>query len=162
MTRLPEAFLPLHDSDVKRLTKLDAYKPGFGRMSITGWSYHLGTFPGLSVFAEAGNRMGTARRCNLARLFLILRQDLQRPVIYQPEGVQILTRVSESVLFNCHFPHPFELAPKTPDVLPHSHLANHFSKAIEEIEQIIKGRLYVALILPGDFIKELKRAGLLK
>jgi hypothetical protein len=54
-------------------------------------------------FAEVGNRMGTARRCNLARLFLTLRgrqHDLKLLVRSNPEGVQILIRVRDPVLFH--------------------------------------------------------------
>jgi hypothetical protein len=56
----------------------------------------------MQVFAEVGNRMGIARRCNLARLFLTLqnRQSGLRPLVKSNfEGVQILIRVSNSVLF---------------------------------------------------------------
>ena len=162
MTRLPEPFLPLHDSDVKRLTRLDAFETVLVKYIEVERYKRRPSYPGLRVFAEAGNRMGTARRCSLARLFLTLRQDLQLPVTSHPEGVQILTRVSESVLFNCHFPHPSEFTLKTPDVLPHSRLADHFSNAIEEIKPLIKSDFGTALMLPDDSIEELKRAGLLK
>jgi len=57
----------------------------------------------ISAIADAGNRMGTARRCNLARLFLILLVwpgKMYELVVPNPEGVQILIRVSDSVLFH--------------------------------------------------------------
>ena len=55
----------------------------------------------ISAIADAGNRMGTARRCNLARLFLTLHGwQGYGLVVSNPEGVQILIRVSDSVLFH--------------------------------------------------------------
>ncbi len=54
------------------------------------------SYPGLSVFAKAGNRMGTARRCNLARLFFTIRKRQDRDdtlTLRRPEGFQILSRV---------------------------------------------------------------------
>ena len=86
MTRLPEEFLPLSDSEIKKLIKLDS-----------GRAYAM-----VCVLAKAGNRMGTSRRCNLAKLFLTLRkhqEGLQPLVMSHPEGVQMVTRVSESMLF---------------------------------------------------------------
>ena len=59
-------------------------------------------YPVTRVFGRAGNRMGTARRYALARLFLTLgshEKELQPLVTSRPEGFQILTRVSEPVLF---------------------------------------------------------------
>jgi len=55
------------------------------------------------ILAKACTRMGTARRCNVARLFLTLQHyehNLGHSMVYHPEGVQIVTRVSESVLFH--------------------------------------------------------------
>jgi hypothetical protein len=55
----------------------------------------------MDAFAIIGNRMGEARRCNLARLFLTLRvrqTDLESSVTSNSEGVQILIRVREFVL----------------------------------------------------------------
>jgi len=57
----------------------------------------------VNILAKAGNRMGTARRCNLARLICTLRHQNKHwwsPIMSQPEGIQILTRVSDSVLFH--------------------------------------------------------------
>ena len=85
MTRLPEPFLPLHDLDIKRLAKLDPTR------------LHAAT----GVFAKAGNRMGIARRYSLARLFLTIRRhqyNMEEFTTLFPVVVQILTRVSESVL----------------------------------------------------------------
>ncbi len=101
LTRLPEPFLPLHDSDIKRLAKLDVVErrtiPIEAAMGRSFSSIY--TYPGHIVFAKAGNRMGTARRCNLARLFSTLRRHQVRLDSFRPEGAQILTRVSESALF---------------------------------------------------------------
>jgi len=57
----------------------------------------------LRAFAEVGNKMGTARRCNLAKLFFTLQSRQLRVddlVKSNPEGFQILIRVSEPVLFH--------------------------------------------------------------
>jgi hypothetical protein len=70
--------------------------------SLTKWDI-LPVYPVTRVFSKATNRMGVARRCAVARLFLTLQRhqpDLSLLVNSQPEGVQILTRVSEFVLFN--------------------------------------------------------------
>ena len=59
-------------------------------------------YPVTRVFGKAGNRMGPARRYTLARLFLTLgshQEELPPLVASHPEGFQILTRVSEPVLF---------------------------------------------------------------
>lgn len=95
--RLPEPFLPLHDSDIKDLIKMDSTI-----RSQTKWDI-VPRYPVTRVFGRAGNRMGAARRYTLARVFLTLQkhqQDLSPLVNSQPEGVQILTRVSEFVLFH--------------------------------------------------------------
>ena len=112
LTRLPEPFLPLHDSDVKRLAKLDvierrtiATEPSMGRAFSS-----IYTYPGHIIFAKAGNRMGTARRCNFAKLLSTLGRHQTRFDSFRPEGAQILTRVSESVLFKYHFAHPSKFA----------------------------------------------------
>ena len=81
-TRLPTPFLPLQDAEIKGLAKL---------------TYQWPPTEGIKILAKAGNRMGTARRCNLAR-FISTHQIRQSPVTDQPDGIQILTRVSESVL----------------------------------------------------------------
>jgi len=57
----------------------------------------------MSAIADTGNRMGTARRCNLARLFLVLQVQPgggYELVKSNLEGVQILIRVSDSLLFH--------------------------------------------------------------
>ena len=148
MTRLPEPFLPLNDSDIKRLAKLDIDH----------------TYAVRRVFTKASNRMGTARRCDLARLFLTLRNHQQglRPLVNShPEGVQIITRVSESVLFHEHFLTHLNSPAKIPDLLPHSRLADHFDTAIQGINLVINTDFEEPLIIPDHFVKELEHAGLL-
>jgi len=81
-TRLPTPFLPLLDTEIKGLAKL---------------AYQWPPTEGIKILAKAGNRMGTARRCNLARL-ICTHQVGWSSVLAQPDGIQILTRVSESVL----------------------------------------------------------------
>lgn len=57
----------------------------------------------MRAFVQAVNGMGTARRCILARFFLTLKkyqQDVEEFVFSHPEGLQILIRVSKSVLFH--------------------------------------------------------------
>jgi len=88
LTRLPEPFLPLQDSVIKYLDRPHGSND---------------TKEVLRVFAEVGNEMGTARRCNLAKLFLTL--QIRQPGVRElaesnPEGVQILIRVSDSLLFH--------------------------------------------------------------
>ena len=59
-------------------------------------------YPVTRVFGRAGNRMGTAKRYTLARLFLTLgnhQENLLPLATSRPEGFQILTRVSEPILF---------------------------------------------------------------
>ena len=59
-------------------------------------------YPATRIIAKAINRMGAARRCNLVRLFLTLQrhQVWQSWLLYHHDGIQILTRVSESILFH--------------------------------------------------------------
>ena len=87
MTRLPEPILPIPDSDIKGID-----------------------FSGMKdVIIKTANMMGTARRCNLARLLFTLQHrqyNFSWMVKSRPEGVQILIRVSDSVLFYEYSPHP--------------------------------------------------------
>jgi hypothetical protein len=139
LTRLPEPFLPLHDSDIKRLSKLDGSEPD----AVT------------CVFANAGNRMGMARRCNLARLFLSLRshqRDLQEFVMVSPEGFQSLTRVSLYHFIDTHLSFPT----KTTDLPPYSPLVYHFDTAIRDTRIDSTDFFRNTLILPPDTVKELK------
>ena len=152
LTRLPGPFLPLHDSDFKRLAKLNVA----ARVNTRD------IFPGLSVFAKAGNRMGTARRCELARLFFTLEQD---PSVYSNTVylavAQILIRVSESIIASLTH---LNLPTKSTDLLTHPHFVLHFSFAIHRAHEILEesSENPFPLILPDDYIEELKRARLLK
>jgi len=155
LTRLPEPVLPLHDSDVKSLIKMDS-----SIRSLTKWDI-IPVYPVTRVFGKAANRMGTARRCTIARLFLTLQKhqsDLSPLVNSQPEGVQMLTWVSE--LINTSRIHLNSLI-KTTDLIPHSRLVDHFATGIQNIQNIINKPFGDSLILPDDSIKELKLAGLL-
>jgi len=80
-TRLPTPFLPLLDAEIKGLAKLAYQRPSTEARKI---------------LAKAGNRMGTARRCNLARF--ICTHRIKWSMITDEPGIQILTRVSESAL----------------------------------------------------------------
>ena len=116
------------------------------------------------VFAKAGNRMGTAKRCNLARLFLTLRnhqQALRVFAVSNPEGIQILTRVGEPVLFHQLFPHPSDPFTKIPDFAPNYQLADCVDAFIRCIGVGNYGSHPNALVLPNDFTQTLKHAGLL-
>ena len=69
--------------------------------SLAKWDI-VPVYPVTRAFGKAGNRMGTARRYTLARLFLTLQShqaELPPLVSAHPEAFQILTRVSEPVLF---------------------------------------------------------------
>ena len=69
--------------------------------SLVKWDI-VPVFPVTRVFGKAGNRMGTARRYALARLFLTLgshEENLPSLVASHPEWFQMLTKVSEPVLF---------------------------------------------------------------
>jgi len=106
--------------------------------------------------------MGIARRYTLARLFLTLQshqEELPPLVGSHPEGFQILTRVSEPVLF--HSDSLIIYITKATDLLPYSRVAAHFSTAIQNIDKIINQTFGDSLILTADHIDELKRAGLL-
>jgi hypothetical protein len=150
LTRLPTPFLPLYDSEIKRLAKLPGLLFGTGHGSNV-----------MRIFAKAGNRMGTARRCNLARLFLTLRlhQLWYSKVMSHSEGIQILTRVSESVLFHEHFPDP---PTKTPAFPLGSPLVSHFAVTVMDIRFDTDTSSEDSLILPEGFIKELGHARLLR
>ena len=149
MTRLPEPFLPLHDSDFKKLAKLDLFGVGTAI-----------PIPGLSVFAKAGNRMGTARRCNLARLFFTLQQHWQWELsntIYI-ELAQILIRVSESIITSLT---RLNLPTQSTDLHTRLLVVDHLTCAIYYAHSLIRlssGNPF-PLILPDDYIGELERAG---
>ena len=116
------------------------------------------------ILSKAGNRMGTARRCNLARLFLTLRshqQTLRVFAVSNPEGIQILTRVSESVIFRLLFPRPSNSPTKMPDFAPNYLLADCVDAFIRCIGVGDYSQHPNALLLPYDFTQELKHAGLL-
>ena len=154
MTRLPEPFLPLHDSDFKRLAKLDYIQ----------WAPYGHIYPGLSVFVKAGNRMGTARRCNLARLFFIFKKhqwnwDVGNTTYL--EVAQILIRVRESIITSVT---QLNLPTKSPDLPTGLRFGGHLRVAISYAHQIIEKSSWnpFPLILPDDYIEELKRAGLLE
>jgi len=86
-------FLPLQDAEIKRLDKGPRWGPVLDpKMAVV-------------LLAKAVNRMGTARRCHLARLICTFRYNQTLWSVlsdsdFQPEGIQILTRVSEPVLFH--------------------------------------------------------------
>jgi len=125
LTRLPQPIFPLDRSDINMFVKLDTDLDSV-----------------LGVLINASNKMGTARRCNLARLFLTLRKhqlDMRPLVVSRPEGVHIFTRVD--------------------DVLEHSWLANDLVSAIMFTSIGVAG--LNELILPQDSINELKSSGLL-
>ena len=152
MTRLPEPFLPLHDSDFKRLANLDA---------VT-WGTSGRTHPGLSVFAKVGNRMGTARRCNLARLLFTLQKHQWFMAISGTahlEVAQILIRVSASIITSLTY---LNLPTKSTDLLTRPRFLDHFRFAMYHADRIIEESFENPLILPDDYIGELKRAGLLQ
>ena len=144
--------MPLHDSDFKRLAKLDSIQ----------WAPYENLYPGLSVFVKAGNRMGTARRCNLARLFFTFQQDQwSYSDATHLEVAQILIRVSESIITSLTH---LNLPTKSTDLHTRPRFLDHFRFARKHARQIIKGSSDnpLPLILPDDYIEELRRAGLLK
>ena len=154
----PEPFLPLHDSDFKRLAKLDAF--------IYRWSNSRRNlvYPGLSVFAKAGNRMGTPRRCNLARLFFTLQRYQWGSLLSDTthlEVAEILIRVRESIITSVT---QLNLPTKSTDLRNRPRFASHFTYAISDADRIIEksSENPFPLILPDDYIEELKRAGLLE
>jgi len=117
----------------------------------------------LVVIARVGNRMGTARRCDLARLFLTL--WIQPYTVYQlvesnPEGVQILIRVSDSVYSINILVTYLNSYTKTSDLLPYSGLATRFGEIIDHGRGLISSFSGPRLVLPAAFIKELRDAGL--
>jgi len=85
-------FLSLQDPEIKRLAKIPQ-RVALDEPNVV-----------VNILTKAGNSMGTARRCNLARLIRTLRHHQLNwpwsPIMSQPEGIQILTRVSESVLLH--------------------------------------------------------------
>jgi len=113
-----------------------------------------------NLLAEAGNRMGTARRCNPARLIstcLHYHGDLDRGArgVYLPDVIQILTRVvSPYYSINAFLTHL-----KTPSLLTLNFAAN-FHTAVLFIGFVTNKSSEGSLILPEDFIKELRHAGL--
>ena len=119
-------------------------------------------YPGLSVFAKAGNRMGTARRCNLARLFFTFQHN---PWNYSDtihlEVAHILIRVSQSIITSLTH---LNLPTQSTDLPTRPRFRDHFRFAIENAHQIINESSWnpFPLIVPDDYIGELKRAGLLK
>ena len=151
MIRLPTPFLPLHDSDIKKVAKLP-YDDGNYRDARR-------------IFAMAGNRVATARRCNLARLFLTLhgRHELALPEMIwsNPEGIQILTRVSPYHSINTFLTH-LNSPTKYPSFVPNSDLLWHIGIVMQRTKFITDKSSEDSLILPEDFIEELKHAGLLK
>ena len=148
--------MPLHDADIKKLVKLDFVKWGVGESA-----YNF-TCLGLSVFAKAGNRMGIARRCNLARLFLTLRKCQWKwgvSVTPNSEVAQILFRVSNSIITALTH---LNLPTKSTEVLTRPHIVEHFRMAISNADRIIEKSSEDPLVLPDDSIKELAREGLLE
>jgi hypothetical protein len=62
----------------------------------------------LNFFVMTRHRMGTARLCNLARLFLTLRErqrNIESLVAAHPEVIQILIRVSDPVPLHQYSPY---------------------------------------------------------
>ena len=152
MTRLPEPFFPLHDSEIKKLAKLDILQSG-----PAGYTY-----PAVSVFTKAGNRMGTARRCNLARLFLTLqRHQLGWGLLANThvEVAQILIRVSDSIITSLAH---LNLFTKSTDLITRPRFTAHFCAIITSADRIIEKSSEDPLVLPDECIEELRRAGLLK
>ena len=153
--------MPLHDSDFKSLAKL--HPTGRKRDAVDViLEITINTSPGLSVFAKAGNRMGTARRCNLARLFFTLRKhqrDWELSVATHLEVAQTLIRVSESIITSLIY---LNLPTKSTDLATRSRFVEHFRIAIINADIFIEKSSRDPLILPDDSIQELKHAGLLQ
>ena len=151
MARLPEPFLPLQDSDIKALIKQNSHLLEFD-ISGSGTLFLFDPMP--RIIFRAGNRMGTARRCNLARLCLNLERDEHSRS--DPEWIEILTRVSE--LINTSLINPN--SPIKPTDLPmYSRMVKFGHPTISSLARAIELEL---LILPEDSIRELKHDGLLK
>jgi len=113
-----------------------------------------------NILAKAGNRMGTARRCNLARLIstlLLDQSDWSSREGYVPDVIQIFTRVvSLYYSINAFLTHV-----KTPSLItPHS--MYNFSIAVGWIKFVTNKSSEGSLILPEDFIVELRHAGVVK
>jgi len=155
LTRLPTPLLVLHDSEIKKLAKLPSRIADFDTRYDSNVTH---------IFTNAGNRMSTARRCHFARLFLTLQcneEHLGACVGTNPSVIQILTRVSLHYYINTSLARLISPT-KTPDFLPDSRLTSHFITAvIDNPLFLINKSIEVSLILPEDFIEELKHAGLL-
>jgi len=112
----------------------------------------------VNILAKAGNRMGTARRCNLARLIstiLLHRGKWVSRNRYLPDMVQILTRVVS--LYNSI--NAFLTHLKTPSLLT-LRVVDNFDTAVYGIKFVTNKSSESSLILPEDFIEELRHAGL--
>jgi len=114
----------------------------------------------VSILAKASNGMSTARRCNLARLISTLiryQSDWLSRQGYLPSVIQILTRVV-SLYYSIK---AFLTHLKTPSLItPHS--AFNFDTAVNRIKFVANKSSEGSLILPEDFIEELRHAGLVK
>jgi len=111
------------------------------------------------MLAKAGNRMGTARRCNLARLISTLLHHsgyCNSRKGYLPDLIQILTRVvSLYYSINAFLTHL-----KTPSLITPRSTYN-FDTAVLFIKFVTNKSSEGSLILPEEFIEELRHAGLL-
>ena len=103
--------------------------------------------------------MGTARRCNLARLFLTLQKYQMDWDPNHAAVAQILIRVSESIII--YLTH-LNLPTKSTNLLTRPHFIEHYRIAIFLAHEMIEKSFEDRLILPSDSIEELKRAGLLQ
>ena len=151
MGRLPEPFLPLQDSDIKALIKqpLVFEMLGFETLFLLDSMTH--------IIVQAGNRMGTARRCNLAILCLNLERDKRSRS--DQEWILIFTRVSElysTINTSLINPNP---PIKITDLPLYARLVKYRHPTISDLADAIEVNL---LLLPEDSIRELKHAGLLK
>jgi len=112
------------------------------------------------MLAKAGNRMGTARRCNLARLIstlLLDQSDWSSREGYVPDVIQILTRVVSL----CYSINAFLTHLKTPSIITPRSTYN-FDTAVFCIKFVTNKSSEGSLILPEDFIEELRHAGLVR
>jgi len=143
-------FLPLQDAEIKKLAKLPSW----------GLDGNYDTKVVANMLAKAGNGMGTARHCNLARLIstlLLDQSDWSSQKRYLPDVIQILTWVV-SLYYSVN---TFLTHLKTPSLLtPHS--LENFKVAVLYIKFITNKSSEGSLILPEDFIEELRHAGLVK
>ena len=108
--------------------------------------------------------MGTARRCNLARLFFTLERypwHLGLSDTIYLDVAEILIRVSEPIITFLTY---LSLPTKSTDLPTRPRFVDHFSYAIDYAGRLIKesSENPFPLILPDDYIEELKRAGLLE